>query len=140
MVKDPWVTDGTTPDHEAGSSGGVEVVQASLTVYDVPICDDGAGHFCDGLPDPVGVDGSLVAFFYGASMDGEEVDGVFFEKWEKGMEFVLSLEADTSFYGEGEFSAGFAQAGEEGADLGGFTEETTSGIFTVDDGSWATEV
>ncbi len=83
LLKDPRVTDRTPADHEAGGFGGVEVGEAGLGVDDVSVGDDGAGHLGDGAADPVIVHGGLVAFFDGAAMDGEEVDGVFFEDVEE---------------------------------------------------------
>lgn len=122
MFKNPRITDRTAPDHEAGGLGAFKVGEPGLTIDDVAICDDGAGHLLDGTADPIIMNGSLVTFFDSAAVDCEEVDGVFFEDVKEGFKFVFGFETDSRFHGERKFSAGFAEASEEGVDLIGFSE------------------
>lgn len=56
------------------------------------------------------MDGGLVAFLYGAAVDGEEVDGVLFKDGEEGFEFVLRFESHAGFDGEGDLATGFAES------------------------------
>lgn len=109
LGKDPRIADGAAPDHETGGVGlGVEG-EGGLEVDDVAVGDDGVGEGLDGLLDSVGVDGGLVSFVDGAGVDGEEVEGELGKNVEEGVEFVVGLEADAGFDGEGEGWAGVAE-------------------------------
>lgn len=88
LVKNPGVADGASADHEACRSSGLEVGVASLCVDDISVGNNGAGHLLDRFVDTLHVNRGLVALFDGATVNCEEVNGVFFEDREKVGEFV----------------------------------------------------
>ena len=88
LRKDPGVTDGPATDHEPGGLGLLEISKAGKEVDDIAIGDDWTGKLFDGLPDFFGMDRRLVTLFYSPTVNGQEVDRVFFEDGKEVIEFV----------------------------------------------------
>lgn len=69
LLENPWIANGTAPDHESVGLCLLVVGEGGFGVNDVAVGDDGAGEGLFGEGDELGVDGCLVAFFDGASVD-----------------------------------------------------------------------
>jgi len=82
----------------------------------------------------------LVTLFDGASVNGEEIDGVLFENRKEAVEFIGSMKADPGFHGEGKIAAGVAKNSEEVIDVVWVTEESAAGCLAVNDGSGAAQI
>ena len=86
--KAPGVADSPATDHEPGGLGLLEISEAGGEVDDIAIGDDRTGKLFDGLTDFFGMDRRLVALSNSSSVNGQEVDRVFFEDGKELVEFV----------------------------------------------------
>lgn len=140
LGKNPGMPDCPTSDHQSGRPGLIQIVESGGDVDDIAIGDDGAREALDGLPNGFRMNGSLVAFLDGATVDGEEIDGMFFEDAQEVVKLIGRVETDPGFDGEGQVSAGLPQDAKKVVDMPGIAEESASGILAIDHGSRAPEI
>jgi len=82
LTEYPWVSDGSSTDHQSVGLGLLDHSKSCGGVDDVSIGDDWAVHVFDGLADGGCMDRRLVALFHSASVNGELVDFVVVEEFQ----------------------------------------------------------
>ena len=92
------------------------------------------------MGDTIVVDGCLVSFLDGPSVDGEEINVVAFEDFEELVEFLLRFETYPGFDGERRFATGFPKSAQNFVNLIRMTKEPATGILAIDNGGGAAQV
>jgi len=139
LLKEPGVANSAASEHESVCSGDGEDVGGVSGGMDVAIGNDGAGECGCSERDGIVVDFAGVALGDGASVDGEEVDAVFFEDGEQLVEDARIVKADAGLDGEGPRD-GRAKGSEDAVDSLRIAEQAATGALAIDDGCRAAEV